>query len=586
MDNPPEHWDIAIFGTGLSESILAAALAKAGKKVLHLDENDYYGGDSASLTLLELITWADERSKPTQQKADQTSSAYLLAQCKSFIDIQYGFPSSSDEATPDPDFMKDSRIYAISLLPCLVPASGPIITSLIASGVSRYGGFCLLNSVAMCTPLDDKRPEDEWELKRVPSSKEDVFKDRSLSLLDKRKLMKFLMFAASDAENPPELEGQEETAFLDFLERKFSLPKSIASAISFATAHCSHIADKAVPALQRLQRYLRANGRYGNSPFLIGHYGGAGEISQGFCRTAAVQGATYILGRKIEAINHVPEVPAATAAKTESGDAPKGPHFSIRLDGFANPVTADVVVSTDSYLGYLNSVENRASLEPNSMTNGAHYLIRGIAVLGSPIKFASAGANTTATQEEAGSSAGSETNPPEEAPGTCLVVFPPVTFEGKAMEPVSALVMGEVSLSCPTGRYVVYLTTLFKGDDSATSPPNPSELLQPYLDRLLRFTSGGADSKPLFVCYYNQRLSSALGPISSTGSGSTILRLNSAPPMDAPLTEAADGATTEAERIFWEIMKFKTDGDQDIPEGFWPQVEQDGDDSTGVDEEW
>lgn len=226
MDNPPEHWDIAILGTGLSESILAAyvllfqtltnltplgfnhrALAKAGKKVLHLDENDYYGGDSASLTLLELITWADERSKPMEQKPDQPSSLYLSAQRKLFTDIHYGFPSSSDQSTPDPDFMKDSRIYAISLLPCLVPASGPIITSLIASGVSRYGGFCLLNSVAMCTPLDDKRPEDEWELKRVPSSKEDVFKDRSLSLLDKRKLMKFLMFAASDAENPPELEG-------------------------------------------------------------------------------------------------------------------------------------------------------------------------------------------------------------------------------------------------------------------------------------------------------------------------------------------------------------------------------------------
>ncbi|KAG8891648.1 Rab proteins geranylgeranyltransferase component A, partial [Tulasnella sp. 417] len=323
MDNPPEHWDIAILGTGLSESILAAALAKAGKKILHLDENDYYGGDSASLTLLELITWADERLKPLEQLADQPSSAYLLAQRKAFTNIQYSFPSSSDQLTPDPDFMRDSRLYAISLLPCLVPASGPIITSLIASGVSRYGGFCLLNSVAMSTPLDEKRPEDEWELKRVPSSKEDVFKDRSLSLLDKRRLMKFLMFAASDTENPPELEGQENTTFLDFLESKFSLPKSIASAISFATAHCSHIADKAVPALQRLQRYLRANGRYGNSPFLIGHYGGAGEISQGFCRTAAVQGATYILGRKIEGVTHVPEAPTTPATETESGDAPK-----------------------------------------------------------------------------------------------------------------------------------------------------------------------------------------------------------------------------------------------------------------------
>lgn len=103
--------------------------------------------------------------------------------------------------------MKNSREYAISLLPCLVPASGPIIASLIASGVSRYGGFCLLNAVAVCSPRDEQRLEEAWDLAKVPASKEDVFKDRSMGLLDKRKLMKFLMFAASDAENPPELEG-------------------------------------------------------------------------------------------------------------------------------------------------------------------------------------------------------------------------------------------------------------------------------------------------------------------------------------------------------------------------------------------
>ncbi|KAG8918209.1 hypothetical protein FRC00_012747, partial [Tulasnella sp. 408] len=132
---------------------------------------------------------------------------------------------------------------------------------------------------------------------------------------------------------------------------------------------------------------------------------------------------------------------------------------------------------------------------------------------------------------------------------------------------------------------VVYLTTLFKGDDSAT-PPNPTEVLQPYLDRLLRFTTRGADSKPLFACYYNQRLPSAPGPIPSTSVGPAIFRLNSAPPMDAPLTEAADGASTEAERIFWEIMKSRADGDENIPQGFWPPAEEDGNDSTGADEEW
>jgi RAB protein geranylgeranyltransferase component A len=44
-----------IYGTGMTESILAGALAKAGKKVIHVDNNDYYGDSDASLNLREFI---------------------------------------------------------------------------------------------------------------------------------------------------------------------------------------------------------------------------------------------------------------------------------------------------------------------------------------------------------------------------------------------------------------------------------------------------------------------------------------------------------------------------------------------------
>src|ERR1700744_4018761 len=41
-------------GTGLTECILSGLLSIEGKKVLHLDRNDYYGGDSASLNLTQV----------------------------------------------------------------------------------------------------------------------------------------------------------------------------------------------------------------------------------------------------------------------------------------------------------------------------------------------------------------------------------------------------------------------------------------------------------------------------------------------------------------------------------------------------
>lgn len=45
-------------------------------------------------------------------------------------------------------------------------------------------------------------------MKRVPGSKEEVFKDKSISLVDKRRLMKFLMFVAGEFEDDEILRGE------------------------------------------------------------------------------------------------------------------------------------------------------------------------------------------------------------------------------------------------------------------------------------------------------------------------------------------------------------------------------------------
>lgn len=45
---------VVVLGTGLTECILSGLLSVEGKKVLHMDRNDYYGGDSASLNLTQV----------------------------------------------------------------------------------------------------------------------------------------------------------------------------------------------------------------------------------------------------------------------------------------------------------------------------------------------------------------------------------------------------------------------------------------------------------------------------------------------------------------------------------------------------
>ncbi|CAM9339390.1 unnamed protein product, partial [Laminaria digitata] len=55
-----DYYDVIVLSTGLGSSILAAALAKSGKSVLHLDSHDHYGQDSASFSFTQLLDWAQE----------------------------------------------------------------------------------------------------------------------------------------------------------------------------------------------------------------------------------------------------------------------------------------------------------------------------------------------------------------------------------------------------------------------------------------------------------------------------------------------------------------------------------------------
>ena len=48
------EYDAIIMGTGLTECIISGLLSVNGMRVLHLDRNNYYGSDTASLSLANL----------------------------------------------------------------------------------------------------------------------------------------------------------------------------------------------------------------------------------------------------------------------------------------------------------------------------------------------------------------------------------------------------------------------------------------------------------------------------------------------------------------------------------------------------
>ncbi|KAI0765549.1 GDP dissociation inhibitor-domain-containing protein, partial [Irpex lacteus] len=344
--------DVVVLGTGLTESITAAALSKAGYKVAHIDANPYYGGDDASLSLDELVSWADERRGNTDD-----GSPYLTSQRKWFTGVSY-----SGSLPPQS--------------PTIIPAIGPLIDSLIASLLERVA---IYDSPGLVKP--------------VPGSKEDVFKNKKLSLLHKRRLMRFLMFAGGEFEDKPELQGNEVIPFAEFLETKFSLDPEAVQVIVYALAFCINSADSTLPALQRVRRYLRSTGRYGPSSFLVGHYGGLGEIAQGFCRTSAVGGTTYILGRRILSI------------------APR--HLSEQL-------RCDVLVEDQTTLRVWHY---RMTTESIPETGMPYSFARCVAVIDRPIRFS---ASTEAAAEQTSETPDAESG--QSAPRGNIALFPGILY--------------------------------------------------------------------------------------------------------------------------------------------------------------
>ncbi|XP_076835732.1 rab proteins geranylgeranyltransferase component A 1 isoform X2 [Brachyhypopomus gauderio] len=71
-DNLPSEFDVVILGTGLAESVVAAACSRVGQRVLHLDRRNYYAGNWASFTFNGLLSWIEEYK--AQQETPNTES--------------------------------------------------------------------------------------------------------------------------------------------------------------------------------------------------------------------------------------------------------------------------------------------------------------------------------------------------------------------------------------------------------------------------------------------------------------------------------------------------------------------------------
>ncbi|KIK93847.1 hypothetical protein PAXRUDRAFT_144125 [Paxillus rubicundulus Ve08.2h10] len=488
------EFDVIVLGTGLSESIAAAALAKAGLKVAHIDPNAYYGADEATLTLDELVQWAD------------THTTSDLTQGRPSKSVRYRVDYRSTNVLPH------SKQYSISLCPSVIAAVGPFISSLTSSGVARYGSYKLLRPISI---------HHNGQFKGVPQNKESIFQDRTIPLIEKRRLVRFLMFASGEFEESPELQGKESIPFDQFLHRSFALGEDIAHVIMFALAFCSFSGESTLTALRRVRSSIRSMGRYGPSPFLVGYYGGSGEIAQGFCRAAAVNGSTYILGRKIS------NIAVSAPSSFPSDDQGTAPRYTVELDGIPGPLRASCLLSSPSHVpDCLQSQVGPILDAPSTRGRRVLAVARCIAIVDGALPRLVADDDALLGEGYSDSS---------------LVVFPPGSLhDGSPTSSAHVLTAGAGTMSAPSDKSIVYLSMPLHECDGSSK-----DLLDPYLAAVL------AGSAPLFQVFYMQYLppSHAYPPVDVRSDFHVL------PILQPDILQSVDHAAQDAERAFRCIMQ-------------------------------
>jgi len=251
-----EEYDVIILGTGLKECILSGVLSVEGKKVLHMDRNSYYGGESASLNLNQLF-----------EKFKKTSKDNLGA----------------------------SRDYNVDLIPKFLMSCGTLVQILVKTDVTRYLEF---------KAVDGSFVVHGAKVYKVPSTGAEALKSSLMGILEKRRCQKFFEFVGEWEENNPKthqgLDIKKQTIAQVF--EYFSLKPDTIDFVGHAMAlrdNDSYLSTPAIETITRVRLYAESVLRYGNSPYIYPLYGLA-EMPQGFARLSAIYGGTYMLNKPVE----------------------------------------------------------------------------------------------------------------------------------------------------------------------------------------------------------------------------------------------------------------------------------------------
>lgn len=104
MNDLQKEFDLIVIGTGFQESVIAAAASRVGKTVLHIDENEFYGGFWASFNLESFMSHLENNKEESAIKIRNSQQKWIEGE----FDIN-GWNKEK--------ILKDSRRFNIDLIP-------------------------------------------------------------------------------------------------------------------------------------------------------------------------------------------------------------------------------------------------------------------------------------------------------------------------------------------------------------------------------------------------------------------------------------------------------------------------------------
>mmetsp|Transcript_119284 Transcript_119284/g.345012 ORF Transcript_119284/g.345012 Transcript_119284/m.345012 type:complete len:461 (+) Transcript_119284:90-1472(+) len=262
-----EEYDVIVCGTGLKECILSGLLSVHGKKVLHLDRNNYYGGACASLNITHL--W--EKFRP---------------------------------GTQPPKELGANRDWNVDLIPKFIMASGDLVKILLKTKVSRYLEWKSCEGTYVYQFQEAGFFSDAKYIHKVPATAQDGLKSPLMGMLEKPRFINFAKFIMDWEDSKPETQqginprGHTMKQVYD----KFGLQETTIDFIGHAVAlqiNDDYLNKACGPTINKCKLYLNSVMTYGGSPFIYPIYG-LGGLPEGFSRLSAIHRGTYMLNKPVD----------------------------------------------------------------------------------------------------------------------------------------------------------------------------------------------------------------------------------------------------------------------------------------------